>query len=67
MRMNNYTTLQEVWYQHFTGIKGKRKHLELKLVCTECHCVWDKQAFAFHFCPGCGKKIVEVEEDAQTD
>lgn len=56
------TTLKKCWYQHYTGEKARRKHLEIKLVCTQCHCVWDRQGYAFHYCPGCGRCVMEIEE-----
>lgn len=59
---NDTTTLEKVWYHYFTGHKGKREHMELKFACTECRYVWDKQAYAFHYCPGCGRYVMEIEE-----
>lgn len=56
------TTLKKCWYQHYTGKKARRKHLEIKLVCTECHYVWDRQGYAFSYCPGCGRFVTEIEE-----
>lgn len=60
--MAEYTTLQKCWYQYYTGEKTRRKHLEIKLVCTKCHCVWDRQGYVFSYCPGCGRCVVEIEE-----
>lgn len=60
--MAKYTTLQMCWYQYHTGEKFRRKHLEMKFVCTECHYVWDRQAYAFCYCPGCGRRVSEIEE-----
>lgn len=60
--MAGMTTLQKCWYQYYTGEKARRKHLEIKLVCTECHYVWDRQAYAFSYCPGCGRCVIEIEE-----
>lgn len=54
-----YTTLEKCWYKYYTGKQGDRKHLELKLVCTECHYVWDRQGYAFNYCPNCGRQIVQ--------
>ncbi len=54
-----YTTLEKCWYHHFTGKQGKREHHEMKLVCTECHYVWDTQAYAFRYCPNCGRPVEE--------
>lgn len=59
---NDTTSFKKVWYKYHTGKEGKRKHLELMFVCTECHYVWNRQAYAFKYCPGCGKYIVEYEE-----
>lgn len=59
---NDTTTLKKVGYHYFTGKKGKREHLEMKFFCTECHYVWDKQAYAFRYCPGCGRYVMEIEE-----
>lgn len=56
------TTLQKCWYQYYTGEKCRREHLVMKLVCTKCHYVWDTQGYAFCFCPGCGRRVVEIEE-----
>lgn len=56
------TSFKKVWYKHHTGKQGKRKHLKMMLVCTECHYVWDTQAYAFSYCPGCGKYVMEYEE-----
>lgn len=55
------TSLQKCWYHYSTS--GTKIRSEMKLVCTHCHCVWDKQAYVFHFCPGCGRFIIEVEEE----
>lgn len=60
--MDKYTTLQKVWYCYHTGNKGKRKHLELKFACTNCRHVWDKQAYAFNYCPYCGLRVTEIED-----
>lgn len=57
-----YTTLLKCWYRYYTGAKSKRKHLEMKLVCTKCHYVWDTQAYAFRYCPNCGRAVLEIEE-----
>lgn len=61
------TTLKKCWYHYFTGKQHKRKHLEMKLVCTECHYVWDIQGFAFHYCPGCGRYVMEIEDGGADD
>jgi protein-arginine kinase activator protein McsA len=34
---NDTTSFKKVWYKHHTGKQGKRKHLKMMLVCTECH------------------------------
>lgn len=57
------TTFKKIWYHYFTGKKGKREHLVLKFACTECRYVWDKQAYAFHYCPGCGRYVMDIEEE----
>ena len=62
MDKREYTTLEKCWYHYYTGKQGKREHHEIKLVCTECHCVWDTQGYAFRYCPNCGREILEVEE-----
>ena len=59
-----YTTFEKVWYRYYSGKKGKRKHLELKFFCTECRHVWDRQAYAFRYCPWCGRQVVEIEESS---
>ena len=65
VQKNDTTSFKKVWYKHHTGKQGKRKHLKMMLVCTECHYVWDTQAFAFSYCPGCGKYVMEYEEVAE--
>lgn len=62
MDKREYTTLEKCWYRYYTGKQGKREHHEIKLVCTECNCVWDTQGYAFRYCPNCGRKVAEIEE-----
>lgn len=54
-----YTTLEKCWYHYYTGRLGKTEHRKIMLVCAECHYVWDTQAYAFSYCPNCGRQIVE--------
>ena len=65
--MAELTTLQKCWYHYYTGEKHRREHLVMKLVCTECHYIWDTQGYAFHYCPGCGRYVVEIEEVKNDD
>lgn len=67
MTSNDYTTLKKCWYRYFTGRQGGKPHFEIKLVCTECHNVWDRQSYAFAYCPGCGRQVVEIEEAENSD
>lgn len=64
---HNMTEFQKVWYHFFTGKNGKREHLELKLLCTKCNHVWDRQAYAFRFCPNCGRRVVEITDEGNGD
>ena len=59
MTLVEYTTLEKVWYKHVTGRKNHKEHLELKYVCSSCHCVWDRQGYVFKFCPGCRRTVVQ--------
>lgn len=58
MPEKEYTALEKCWYRYYTGKQGKREHLKIMLVCTECNCAWDTQAYAFNYCPNCGRQIV---------
>lgn len=60
--MPETTMLKPCWYHYYTGKKAQKEHLAMKLVCTECHYVWDTQGYAFHYCPGCGRYVVKNEE-----
>lgn len=57
------TVLVECWYIYFTGRKNSKKHLEMKLVCDKCHRVWDRQGYAFAYCPGCGLPVSEIKRE----
>ena len=62
MDKREHTTLEKCWYRYYTGKQGKREHCVIRLVCTECHCVWDTQGYAFRYCPNCGREVAEIEE-----
>lgn len=58
-----YAVLEKCWYRYFTGKQGKREHRKIMLICDECHYVWDTQAYAFNYCPNCGRQIVQEDEE----
>lgn len=63
VKWREHTNLKKAWYQYYTGNEKPRKHFEMKLICTECMCVWDRQAYSFNYCPGCGRIVYEIQED----
>lgn len=67
MAKTDYAIFRKAWYVYHTGPQGKRKHRELKLYCENCRHVWDRQAFSFKYCPGCGLPVWEIEDEERTD
>ena len=61
--MADYAVFKKAVYVYYTGKQGKRKNIELKYYCDNCHHVWDRQAYSFKYCPGCGLPVWEIEEE----
>lgn len=61
--MERCTVFKKAVYVYYTGKQGKRKHTEVKYFCNNCRHVWDRQVSAFHFCPGCGLPVLEIEDE----